>query len=806
MNFDRIAKEKKENHSFRFRNVYTLGILLFILWSLIICSSLIWNNCHHNWSLEETLKNVAKSHFEKDVLYRRWNAINGGVYTTISEMTAPNPYLSTKERDITTPGGQKLTKINPAYMTRQVHELTKNKLNIQGHITSLTPIRPQNVAMPWEADALRSFERGAEQYSSITVIDGIECLRFMQPLITEKGCLKCHAVQGYQLGDVRGGISVTVPTESFRANYRGILRSIYVGHGIVWLIGTIGIFTSTAYRKKQQLIQRQYESFLREARESAESANAAKSEFLSNMSHEIRTPMNAVLGFAEVLKGKETDHQKLHWVELIHSSGKTLLTLINDVLDLSKVEAGKLELQYGAVSLDSLLDDLTLIFAKKAEDKGIYLKGNVSPDMPIAILDEMRLRQILINLIGNALKFTDHGFIRLDASCTFYDKTRSSMALTIQVQDSGIGIPKDQQGKIFESFGQTSGQKTAKYGGTGLGLSICQRLVELMGGTIRVDSEEGKGSTFIIELHDIEVASTEGLSEKSTSESIQFAPATVLLVDDIDYNRELLRINLEQWGLGILEATNGLEGVKLAHKHKPDLILMDMKMPVMDGYDATRTIKSDAELKDIPVIAVAAYAFAQDEAKISELCDSYMQKPISANNLARELCRFIPHHIIEEKDIPSADPVENSIEPLDSASPAIAGTEQPAQNVNPQGIHVLLAEDNEINQELTKEVLNSIGIQVTIARNGQEALERVQEQAFDLILMDLQMPVMDGLSATRAIRALNNPDLNTLPILAMSAGDWTEDKAECLAAGMNGNLKKPIDLENIITTLKPYFS
>ena len=413
---------------------------------------------------------------------------------------------------------------------------------------------------------------------------------------------------------------------------------------------------------------------LKTAKEAAEVANRAKSEFLANMSHEIRTPMNAILGFAEILHGKETDPKKSQYVNNIHASGKALLSLINDILDLSKIEAGKLDLQYSALSVTSFVEELRFIFEQKIDDKGLTFLLEIDEQLPPAlILDEIRLRQVLLNLLGNAVKFTDAGHIRLGVTSGLCDsETQSQINLVFEVEDTGIGISTDAQQKIFDPFEQTKGQKTVSFGGTGLGLTISQRLVEIMGGEISVESEVGRGSTFRVTLPGVEVAAIEASDKIGeaglNADLIRFEPAKILITDDIDYNREILAVYMENWPFTIYEAGNGQEAIEQARRHLPDLILLDMKMPVMNGYQAVEMIKQDEQIKAIPVIAVTASALKQDEENISRLCEGYLRKPVSRNDLIEQLMRFLPYtRMAEPSGIPSAvpDTVHQKITPED---------------------------------------------------------------------------------------------------------------------------------------------
>jgi PAS domain S-box-containing protein len=412
---------------------------------------------------------------------------------------------------------------------------------------------------------------------------------------------------------------------------------------------TLSVWRNITERKR-------LEQHILQAKEEAERANQAKSIFLANMSHEIRTPMNAVLGFTEILKEKEHDQQKLHYIESIHSGGKALLNIINGVLDLSKIEAGKLELRYSAVSLSRLFQEMETVFGRKIRDNGLRFIVEGGEGVPEAlILDETRVRQVLINLLGNAVKFTDNGHVRLTAVSRLTDnESRSRVELTLEVEDTGVGISPDQKRKIFDAFEQPGSRRTSKAEGTGLGLAITRNLVEMMNGEISVSSVPGKGSRFRVVLHEVEISATISMKEKEEElldyNAIAFKPATVLIVDDIDYNREILATYLEGWGLKIIFAVNGQDAIDKARKHHPDLILLDMKMPEMDGYEASDIMNKDEKLKDISVVAVTASAMKQSEEMIAEICDGYLRKPVTRSELVLELMKHLPHTIKETKE------------------------------------------------------------------------------------------------------------------------------------------------------------
>jgi signal transduction histidine kinase/DNA-binding NarL/FixJ family response regulator len=402
---------------------------------------------------------------------------------------------------------------------------------------------------------------------------------------------------------------------------------------------------TTALREANEMLQA--------AKDAAESASLAKSEFLANMSHEIRTPMNTVLGFTDLLKSSIIDKRQKSYLEAISSSGKGLLTLINGILDLSKIEAGKMELEYEPVNLHAVLEEIRNIFALQTQEKKIEFTIALAPDIPDRLmLDEVRLKQILFNLIGNAIKFTEKGYVRVRVEKRGDLRQAADIGLIITVEDSGIGIPAQFHEAIFEAFKQKDGQSTKRFGGTGLGLSITKRLVEMMGGNIEVRSKENQGSQFRLLLSRVLLAESPAEADIEVvfdPEKIAFEPDSVLVADDVATNRLLLKEFLRSTKLTAIEAENGEDAVHLAKEHHPAVILMDLRMPVIDGIEAMKRIRADDDTRSIPVVALTASGMKEDQTRImQEGFSGFLTKPISKTALFRELCRFIGYCELEQ--------------------------------------------------------------------------------------------------------------------------------------------------------------
>ncbi|SLM32571.1 putative Histidine kinase [Desulfamplus magnetovallimortis] len=522
------------------------------------------------------------------------------------------------------------------------------------------------------------------------------------------------------------------------------------------------------------------------ARKAAEAATLAKSEFLANMSHEIRTPMNAIIGFSSLALGTSLNAKQKDYLEKISLSSRSLLGIINDILDFSKIEANKLEIENVEFKPNDIFNNIISMVSVKASEKGIELISNISPDVPdLLVGDPLRLGQVLINLANNAVKFTEKGYILVNA--TLVNKTPGSCFIDFSVSDTGIGLTSEQTVNLFKSFSQVDSSITRKFGGTGLGLAISKAIVEMMGGTISVKSRPGEGSTFSFRLS-MGISRNSEVTKKVFPIPNNLEGLNILIVDDNPMALDVLKEQLDSLHFRTTAVESGQKALNILQKASSpyDLVIMDWNMPGMDGIETSKRIKEELQLESIPLIIMLTAFAREDIMQQAEKVgiNAFLMKPVNQSLLYDSIMQVFGNEKLMPKCLNST---KNTCEDSYNSCKEIRGAK------------ILLVEDNYINQQVATEILKNAGLVVEVACNGVEAIEAIEKKHYDLVLMDIQMPVMGGYEATFRIR--QNKRFNKLPIVAMTAHAMSGSRQMCIDAGMNDYVTKPIDNNHLFSVL-----
>jgi signal transduction histidine kinase/CheY-like chemotaxis protein/HPt (histidine-containing phosphotransfer) domain-containing protein len=599
------------------------------------------------------------------------------------------------------------------------------------------------------------------------------------------------------LYDLHGKLDGVVGVDFKASDWVGSLlwaRSSSLGF-VTILIGTVLLATclttwmqADIERRKQQTATLQAANDqMAAARDAAESANRAKSEFLANMSHEIRTPMNGIIGLSDLLLKTQLTTEQRRQLELVQSSADALMTVLNDILDFSKIEANKLVLDPHPFDLREALGNALKLFGLRAHQRGVELAFRVSPSVPAVVVGDVgRIRQVLVNLVGNAIKFTHQGEIVVSVEDVF--ENGESIELRFAVKDTGIGIPAEKLADIFQPFTQADGSTTRKYGGTGLGLTICSRLVDIMGGRISVESTVGGGSTFHFQICCGKTAQQQ--LTRSDADSLVLQNVRALVVDDNATNRLILEEMLKSWQIQATVLDHGrhvereLESGQRGGRPYT-LVLLDVQMPDMDGFEVAQIIRNSPHGRSAAVIMLSSADLAAYEHQFHELqLGAYLTKPVKSSELLETMTEVL-HRDGRGRQ---------SVTPLPAKSEASLG----------QPLRILLAEDNHVNQQLMLRVLSKENHDILLANNGREAVDLLARESVDVVLMDCQMPLLDGYEATGLIRKAGRKSRTgrTLPIIALTANAMAGDREKCLSAGMDDYVTKPIVFAQLFETIR----
>lgn len=666
-------------------------------------------------------------------------------------------------------------------------------------------------------------------WSGHTVNNGSKIFQTIKPVFANKeSCVACHntiqkGIKEWKLGDTMGAFVINTPVEKVyeKIKYNSMVWAFFAFLASV-LLGLLLTFIQNKRLKianeqieKEQILHRE----MAQARKQAEEADRTKSEFLANMSHEIRTPMNGVIGMAELLSRTDLDAKQKSFADIIVKSGSALLTIISDILDFSKLGAGQMVIDPAPFELRDAVENIATLFSTHVDEKDIELAVRISPDLPeMYVGDVGRLRQVITNLIGNAVKFTEHGHVFLEITSNSIENNKDDKRANIRfkIQDTGIGIPENQLSKIFDQFSQVDESATREHEGTGLGLAISASLVQLMGGDIKVESKVGKGSTF---WFDIDLPIYGELSpQKKVPTNV--SGSRVFIIDDNHVNRTILTEQMLAWQFDSAAAKSGAEALAVLKETarrniSVDAIILDYQMPHMNGVAVVEHIRNDDALKHIPIIMLTSVSELENGKTFSSLdIQAHLTKPAKSALLLETLINILQNGKVTEKVSDSGVLAAKAISNFNITSPpsqvadaSVAQEKVQTARSDATEIDVLLVEDNQVNQIVMQQILEQEGLRYEIADNGAIGVEMYEKYKPSVILMDVSMPVMNGLNATKAIRTLEaEANSKHIPIIGVTAHALKGDMDRCLDAGMDDYLSKPVSPDRLIKKINEWLA